>query len=277
VSRVGAIGRAFAAARARRRAAFVPFVMAGDPDLATTERIVVALAEAGSDVVELGVPFSDPIADGPVNQAAASRALASGTTLPAILASVARLRASTAVPIVLFSYCNPIASYGAARFAEHAAASGADGVLLVDLPPEEAEREGFGALAAHGIDAIHLLAPTSPRERMRAVRRAGSGFVYYVSRLGVTGERATLPPELAREVRAVRTATKRPVAVGFGIATPAQAAAVARLADGVVVGSALVRRIGEGGTPAAIVDRVGAAAAELAAAMDGRAGGERER
>jgi len=271
VRRPSAISRAFASARVARRAAFVPFLMAGDPDLATTERIVVALAEAGADVVELGVPFSDPIADGPVNQAAAARALGAGTTLPAILASAARLQASTAVPIVLFSYCNPIVRYGAARFAEHAATSGVDGLLLVDLPPEEAEREGLGVIAAAGIDPIHLLAPTSTRERRRAVRRAGSGFVYYVSRLGVTGERATLPAELAREVRAVRGAAKLPVAVGFGIATPSQAAAVARVADGVVVGSALVRRIGEGGSTAAIVARVRQAAAELAAAMDGRA------
>jgi tryptophan synthase alpha chain len=270
VKRDAAIDRAFAAARARRRAAFVPFVMAGDPDLATTERIVLALAEAGADVVELGVPFSDPIADGPVNQAAAARALAAGTTLPAILASVARLRATTAVPIVLFSYCNPIARYGVARFAEHAAASGVDGLLLVDLPPEEAEREGFAAVAAAGIAPIHLLAPTSTKERMKTVKRAGAGFVYYVSRLGVTGERATLPAELEREVRAVRAATKLPVAVGFGIATAAQAAAVARIADGVVVGSALVRRIGEGGPPAAIERRVRSTAAAFAAAMDGR-------
>jgi tryptophan synthase alpha chain len=275
VKRDSAIDRAFAAARARRRAAFVPFVMAGDPDLATTERIVLALAEAGADVVELGVPFSDPIADGPVNQAAAARALAAGTTLPAILATVARLRAATGVPIVLFSYCNPIVRYGAARFAAQAAASGVDGLLLVDLPPEEGEREGFAAVAAAGLAPIHLLAPTSTKARMKAVKRAGAGFVYYVSRLGVTGERATLPADLEREVRAVRSATKLPVAVGFGIATAAQAAAVARIADGVVVGSALVRRIGEGGSPAAIERRVRSAAAAFAAAMDG--GGAEER
>ncbi|MCM2269394.1 MAG: tryptophan synthase subunit alpha, partial [Thermoanaerobaculia bacterium] len=193
MSRRAAIAAAFAAARAARRAAFVPFVMAGDPDLETSERIVLALAAAGADVVELGVPFSDPIADGPVNQAAAARALAAGASLAGILAAVARVRAKSPVPIVLFSYCNPILRYGVSRFAEHAAASGVDGLLLVDLPPEEAEREGFAAVAAAGLDIIHLLAPTSTPERMRSVRRAGAGFVYYVSRLGVTGERATLP------------------------------------------------------------------------------------
>jgi tryptophan synthase alpha chain len=237
----GAVARAFERARKEKRAAFVPFLMAGDPDLATTADLVVALAEAGADVVELGVPFSDPIADGPVNQAAAERALASGTTLEKILATVAALRARTDVAIVLFSYYNPIHRYGLARLAAHAAASGVDGVLCVDLPPEEARGEYLDALRANALDPIFLLAPTSTRERVKAVAEAGSGFVYYVSRTGVTGERAELPRELAKEVTALRRALRLPVAVGFGISTPEQAGAVARVADGVVVGSALVR------------------------------------
>ena len=265
------IARVFARARRERRAAFVPFLMAGDPDLATTERLVAALAEAGADIVELGVPFSDPIADGPVNQAAAARALAAGATLERILAGVARLRARTAVPIVLFSYFNPIYRYGVARFAEHAAGSGVDGLLLVDLPPEEAEREGLAAVAAAGLDPIFLLAPTSTAERLRAVKRAGRGFVYFVSRLGVTGEREALPRELGRQVRAVRASLDLPVAVGFGISTPQQAAAVAHIADGVVVGSALVRRAADaaGAGPDAVVARVVELASGLAGAIRG--------
>jgi len=252
----GAIARAFERAKKEKRAAFVPFVMAGDPDLATTADLVVALAAAGADVVELGVPFSDPIADGPVNQAAAERALASGTTLERILATVASLRERSDVAIVLFSYYNPIHRYGAARLASHAAASGVDGILCVDLPPEEARGEYLDALRTNALDPIFLLAPTSTQRRVKAVATAGSGFVYYVSRTGVTGERAELPGELAKEVTTLRNALRLPVAVGFGISTPEQAAAVARIADGVVVGSALVRLAAESTDSAASVRRL---------------------
>jgi tryptophan synthase alpha chain len=269
--RKGAIAEAFAAARAGRRAAFVPYLTAGDPDLEATGELVLALAAAGGDVVELGVPFSDPIADGPVNQAAAARALAAGTTLAGILELVARLRARTGVPIVLFTYFNPIHAYGVARFAEHAAASGVDGVLCVDLPPEEAAGEYLDALARAGLDPIFLLAPTSTPARRQAVARAGRGFVYYVSRTGVTGERGELPKSLAREVRGLARKVGLPVAVGFGISSPRQVAEVARLADGVVVGSALVRFVaessGEAGFAAMFRDKVAA----LAAATRGRA------
>ena len=252
----GALTRAFASAKAERRAAFIPFITAGDPDLATTERLAVALASAGADLIELGVPFSDPIADGPVNQAAAGRALAAGTTLVGILALVDRLQPRLGIPIVLFTYFNPVHAYGVERFAEHAAASGVDGVLCVDLPPEEAEGEYLDALRAHGIDAVFLLAPTSTRDRVRAVARAGSGFVYYVSRTGVTGEQAELPEALAREAKALGKQLKLPLAIGFGISTRAQVAAVAKFADGVVVGSALVRLIGEHGASADLEDLV---------------------
>lgn len=265
----GAIARAFERARREKRAAFVPFLMAGDPDLATTADLVVALAEAGADVVELGVPFSDPIADGPVNQAAAERALASGTTLEKILATVAALRSRTDVAIVLFSYFNPIHRYGLARLASHATASGVDGVLCVDLPPEEAQGEYLDALRANALDPIFLLAPTSTKDRVKAVAKSGSGFVYYVSRTGVTGERAELPRELAKEVTALRKALKLPVAVGFGISTPEQAAAVARIADGVVVGSALVRLAVGSGKP---LSAVRSAADRIRGAMTGGTG-----
>ncbi|MEO8276632.1 MAG: tryptophan synthase subunit alpha [Thermoanaerobaculia bacterium] len=241
--KAGAISRAFAKARAEKRAAFIPYITAGDPDLATTERLALALAAAGADLLELGVPFSDPIADGPVNQAAAARALASGTTLVGILALTARLQPRLGIPLVLFTYFNPIHAYGVDRFAEHAAASGVDGVLCVDLPPEEAQGQYLEALQRHGIDAIFLLAPTSTRDRIRAVARAGSGFVYYVSRTGVTGERGDLPADLARDVKALKKSLKLPLAVGFGISSREQVAAVAKIADGVVVGSSLVRLI----------------------------------
>jgi tryptophan synthase alpha chain len=266
IGRAGRIGAAFRRARDEGRAAFVPFLMAGDPDLGATAARVEALAAAGSDVVELGVPFSDPIADGPVNQAAAARALEAGATLGGVLDLVATLRRRIEVPLVLFSYFNPIHRAGVRRFAERAAAAGADGVLCVDLPPEEAAGEYLDSLARHGLDPVFLLAPTSTRERMRAVARAGRGFVYYVSRTGVTGERAELPEGLAREVREVRRRVELPVAVGFGIATPEQVRAVARIADGVVVGSALVRLAAEPAPGADPAQRVGARAAELVAA-----------
>ena len=237
---MSALAELFARCREERRAAFVPFLVAGDPDLDTTEELLVALARAGADAIEIGVPFSDPIADGPVIQAASERALAGGATLARILARVARVRGRLGVPLVLFSYANPILALGAERFAEQAAASGIDGVLVVDLPPEEAAGEVAPALAAHGVDRIFLLAPTSGRERVDRVAREGSGFVYFVSRTGVTGEREALPEELPRQLAALRRRLRLPVVVGFGISTPEQVAAAARLADGVVVGSALV-------------------------------------
>lgn len=263
----GAIAEAFARAQAERRAAFVPFLVAGHPDLETTEELLLALAAAGADVLELGVPFSDPIADGPVIQAASAQALAGGATLERILALVARTRHRLRVPIVLFSYFNPIHAHGLARFADQAAGSGADGVLCVDLPPEEACEGLVPALADAGLDSIFLLAPTSTRERMRRVARAGSGFVYYVSRTGVTGERERLPRELPREVAAVKKAVALPVAVGFGISTPEQAGAVAAVADGVVVGSALVRLVTECSDEPGLVSLVAGRAAQLARAM----------
>lgn len=256
----------FERCRAEGRAAFVPFLVAGDPDLAATERLLVALARAGADVLELGVPFSDPIADGPVIQAASARSLAAGATLSRILELVARCRERVGVPIVLFTYVNPILAHGLARFAEQAAASGVDGVLIVDLPPEEAEEEALPALRGEGLDAIFLLAPTSTRDRVDRVARLGSGFVYYVSRTGTTGVREELPAALAREVAALRKRMKLPIVVGFGVSTPEQAAEVARSADGVVVGSALVRLAAECADEPDFVALVGERARQFAAA-----------
>jgi tryptophan synthase alpha chain len=242
---MSAIDDVFARCAAEGRAAFIPFLMAGDPDLAATDSFLEALTAGGADVIELGLPFSDPIADGPTNQRAAVRALASGTKLSNVLEMVARHRDRLGVPVVLFTYFNPIHARGIERFAEQAAASGVDGVLCVDLPPEEGERELVPALREQGVDSIFLLAPTSTRERVSRVARVSSGFVYYVSRTGVTGERGSLPADLVREVKRLRKRLEQPLAVGFGISSPAQVAALGEVADGVVVGSALVRLIEE--------------------------------
>ena len=230
------------------RTAVVPYICCGDPYADATADIMLALAQGGADVIELGVPFSDPIADGPVNQRAAVRALAAGTKLSAILQLVARHRDKLGIPIVLFTYFNPIHARGVERFAEQAAASGVDGVLCVDLPPDEGEREFIPAMREQGVDTIFLLAPTSTRDRVNKVAACSSGFIYYVSRTGVTGERAALPSELVRDIKKLRKRLGQPLAVGFGLSTPEQVAAVGEIADGVVVGSALVRLIEEQGS-----------------------------
>lgn len=259
---MSAIDEVFKRCAKQKRAAFIPFLMAGDPDLLATGEYLQAAAEGGADIIELGVPFSDPIADGPVNQRAAVRALAAGTKLSGILRLIARERDRLGVPIVLFTYYNPLHARGLARFAEQAAASGVDGVLCVDLPPEEGG-ELVAALAEQGVDSIFLLAPTSTPERVDKVAQSSSGFVYYVSRTGVTGERESLPAELVKEVKKLRKKLSQPLAVGFGISTPEQVAAVAAIAHGVVVGSALVRLIESGASPADLAARVRELAAPL--------------
>ena len=275
---MSAIDDVFARCAAEGRAAFIPFLMAGDPDLEATVPLLDALVAGGADLIELGVPFSDPIADGPVNQRAAARALAAGVKLSGILQLVARNRDRLGVPIVLFTYFNPLLARGLERFAEQAAASGVDGVLCVDLPPEEGERGLVPALREQGLDAIYLLAPTSTRDRVARVAAAASGFVYYVSRTGVTGERESLPRELGKDVKRLRRKLDLPVAVGFGVSTPQQVAAVAEMADGVVVGSALVRTVEEAaGGPglAALAATLEEQARRLSAPLRGR--GERRR
>jgi tryptophan synthase alpha chain len=274
---VSAIDHLFAACAAEGRAAFIPFLMAGDPDLGATAELLDALVAGGADLIELGVPFSDPIADGPINQRAAVRALAAGTKLSGILELVARHRERLGVPIVLFTYFNPVHARGVSRFAEQAAASGVDGVLCVDLPPEEGAGELVPALRERGVDSIFLLAPTSTRERVARVAAVSSGFIYYVSRTGVTGERGELAGELVRDVKRLRRKVAQPLAVGFGISRPEQVASVAAVADGVVVGSALVRlveELGSGpGLAAALEERVRELAAPLACRPERRRAG----
>jgi len=237
---MGRIADRFTLLQGRGETALVTFVTAGDPDLATTEQVVLELERAGADLIELGVPFSDPMADGPTIQLSSERALKSGTTLPGILEMVRRLRERTQVPIVLMGYFNPIFAYGAERFAFDAAQAGVDGLLVVDLPPEESA-ELKGATDSCGLDLIFLLTPTSDSSRVEAVSRIGSGFIYYVSVNGVTGARSEVADTLAARVTEVRGALDLPLVVGFGISDPAQAGQVAQVADGVVIGSALVK------------------------------------
>lgn len=233
------IAERFAALRRARRRAFIPFVMAGDPSLRITEMMVPTLVEAGADLIELGVPFSDPLADGPTIQRASARALVSGTTLADVLRLVRRVRARCSVPLVLLTYYNLIAHRGVAAFCRQAAVAGVDGVVVPDLPPEEGG-ELIGAARRTGLATIFLAAPTSTRERVRRVDRATTGFIYYVSVTGTTGARRRLPTELIRAVRQVRRQVRWPVCIGFGISTPAQARRLAAVADGVIVGSAIV-------------------------------------
>ena len=220
--------------------ALVTFITAGDPDLETTATLLPILAESGADIIELGIPFSDPMADGPTIQRASERALASGTTLEKILHLVSTARKQISTPIVLMGYSNPIYAYGWQRFAEDAVQAGVDGLLLVDLPPEESD-ELLPVARAAGLEIIFLLTPTSDAKRVKQVSHCGSGFLYYVTVTGVTGARQSVSTSLADELKTVRAKIKLPVVAGFGISTPEQAAQVAAAADGVVVGSAIVK------------------------------------
>ena len=244
------IERTFARLRAEGRAALMPFLTMGFPERDSALELVPAVVEGGADLVELGVPFSDPLADGATIQAASQRALENGMTLALCLEQAAALRArGITVPFVLMGYYNPILQMGEVLFAERAAAAGIQGVIVPDLPPEEAGALQE-ALRRHGLDLIFLLAPTSDEERVRLVAQRASGFIYLVSLTGVTGARDRLPPGLEAFVARVRRATSLPLAVGFGISRPEHVAQVARVADGVIVGSALIRAIAQATNPA---------------------------
>jgi tryptophan synthase alpha chain len=230
----------FAELRKNREKALITFITAGDPDLDMTRELIPEMEKSGADIIELGVPFSDPMADGPTIQRASERALAAGTTLKAILAMVKSVRKVSQVPIILMGYYNPVYHYGIRKFAADAVDAGVDGVLLVDLPPEEA-LEFKAVTSAQGLEIIFLLTPTSDDKRIEKVARLAGGFVYYVSVTGVTGARKDVADSVLTAVEQIKKRIDLPVAVGFGIADPFQAAKVAGVADGVVVGSALVK------------------------------------
>lgn len=229
----------------RKKKAFIAYITAGDPTVAATERFLKTIENAGADIVELGVPHSDPVADGPTNAKASTRALLNGTSLRHVLDLAARARDNgSSVPLVLFTYFNPILQFGVEAFAAAAAASGIDGVLVVDLPPEEA-CEYIAAMRVRKVDTIFLASPTTDPARLSLIGEASTGFLYYVSRTGVTGTQSTVSASLAQELETIGAKVNIPVCVGFGISTPEQVKAVAALADGVVVGSALVKLIEE--------------------------------
>lgn len=245
----------FARLRESGRPGLVVYVTAGDPDMASTANILRAIERGGADVVEVGVPFSDPLADGPVIQRAIERALSAGANLTRTLEMIRAVRASVSVPLVLFTYANPVMQYGWERFAQDAAAVGIDGVLMLDVPPEEG-----GAfhvmLRARGIAPIFLLSPTSGDARLRQAAAAGQGFLYVISRLGVTGARESVADDLDALVGRIRTFTSLPLAVGFGLSTPAHIAAVGRTADAAVVGSSVMGVIERAGAAPDVADRV---------------------
>jgi tryptophan synthase alpha chain len=260
------LANTFADLRVRNRRALIPYIMAGDPTPQATVRLVETLIAAGGDIIELGVPFSDPIADGPVNQRAGLRAMAHGMGLRPALDLVARLRERASVPLVFMTYYNLIFGYGLERFCRDATGAGLDGVIVADLPPEEGG-DLVTAARREDLATIFLLAPTSTEERIRAVAAASTGFVYCVSRTGVTGVRDELPEGVRELVLRIREQTPTPICVGFGISRPEQVREVAAVADGVIVGSALVQMIEE--APDA-VDRVGAFVRTLRSAIDTR-------
>jgi len=246
---------AFDRCRAAGESALVTYVMGGDPDPATSLAMALACVAGGADVLELGVPFSDPIADGPTIQAAAQRALARGTTLDDVLDVAAKVRARSQIPIALMGYLNPMIARGVDRLVAGCTRAGVDALIIPDLPPVEAG-ELAAAVAPAGVKLVHLLAPTSNPKRVEAASRAATGFLYFVSVTGVTGARATVPAEIGPMVAAIRAASPLPVVIGFGVSSPEQARALGPLADGVVVGSAIVSRIAEGGAKAARAERV---------------------
>jgi tryptophan synthase alpha chain len=256
----------FARLRARGERALLPYFTAGDPSLADTRRLVIEAARRGADIVELGVPFSDPLADGPVIQRAGTRALAAGATVARVLETVAGLRAEVEVPIVLLTYYNPVLAFGLKAFARTAVDAGVDGAIVGDMPPEESDPLGAEATAA-GLDLVYMVAPTSTPARVRLIARKSRGFIYVVSLTGVTGERQQLPADMATQIATIRRETAMPVCVGFGISTPAQVATVGRVADGAAVGSAIVRLVESRAGSPSLVEDVGKFIAELKAPL----------
>jgi len=245
---------------------FIVYIGAGDPDLEATRKLALTFDQAGVDVLELGVPFSDPLADGLVNQLAAQRGLESGATPPKVLKTVAAIRRDSQIPIVLYIYFNLIHRAGLKQFIKAAAKAGVDGMLVLDLPPEESDNYE-SLMRQAGLCHIYLVAPTTPEDRIEFIVKRGTGFIYYVSREGVTGMQKQVAANLAQQVAKIRAHTKLPIAVGFGISTPEQAKTVASIADAVIVGSAVVNQIAEHGQSPELVKRVGAFVKSLVSAV----------
>ena len=256
----------FAQLKKSGKKSFVVYVGAGDPNLEATRQLALAFDQAGVDILELGVPFSDPLADGLVNQLAAQRGLESGTTPPKLLATIAAIRNDSQIPIVLYIYFNLIHKVGLEKFIADAARAGVDGLLVLDLPPEESDN--YEALMKSAVLChIYLVAPTTPEDRMALIVKRGSGFIYYISREGVTGMQSSVASNLASQVAKIRAHTSLPIAVGFGISNPEQAKAVAQEADGCVVGSAIVNQIAAHGKSPELIAKVGAFVKSLADAV----------
>jgi tryptophan synthase alpha chain len=247
------IGRAFERLKTHAGKAFIPYIMAGDPSFETTKETVLMLEQCGADIVELGVPFSDPLADGPTIQRAAERALKNNVTLRKVIAFVKDIRSFTQIPLILMTYFNPVFKYGSEHFIRDAADAGVDGLIIPDLPPDEAADFIKHARKAN-LDTIFLLAPTSTEDRIRIVTKASKGFLYYVSITGTTGSGLLFDGSMERLISEIKGCTDTPVAVGFGVSTPEDAATVAKVADGVIVGSAIVKRLHE--TPDTLKDYV---------------------
>ena len=245
---------------------FIVYIGAGDPDLEATRKLALTFDQAGVDVLELGVPFSDPLADGLVNQLAAQRGLESGATPPKVLKTVAAIRRDSQIPIVLYIYFNLIHRAGLKQFIKAAAKAGVDGMLVLDLPPEESDNYE-SLMRQAGLCHIYLVAPTTPEDRIEFIVKRGTGFIYYVSREGVTGMQKQVAANLAQQVAKIRAHTKLPIAVGFGISTPEQAKTVASIADAVIVGSAVVNQIAVHGRSPELVERVGGFVKSLASAV----------
>lgn len=257
----------FTQLRSVKRSALIPFLTAGDPDIETTRKLVLELEKRGADIIELGVPFSDPLADGPTIEASSKRALDGGIRIKTILQLVKSLRKETQIPLVLMSYYNPIYQYGLEEFSKDAAGVGVDGVIISDLPPEEAA-DWKKAASGVGLDTIFLAAPTSTEERIKTIIASSSGFIYYVSVTGVTGARTALPSGILSSLKRIKQKSKKPVAVGFGISTPEQARKLSQRADGIIVGSALVRIIEENTGKPTLISAAGNFIASLKKAID---------
>lgn len=260
------LNKLFTQLKTQRRPALIPFLTAGDPDIETTRKLVLELAKRGADLIELGVPFSDPLADGPTIQASSKRALDNGIRMRAILQFVKDLRKETQIPLVLMSYYNPIYQYGLEKFSRDAVRAGVDGVIISDLPPEEAA-DWKKAARGSGLDTIFLAAPTSTEERIKTIIASSSGFIYYVSVTGTTGARPSLPSDVLSSLKHIKQKTKKPVAVGFGISTQQQARELSQWADGIIIGSALVRIIEKNIGKPTLISAVGEFIASLRKAI----------